>query len=59
MSFGIDANILLYASDQGSPRAAEARRFLEDCARNGQPFALAWPTLMAYLRIATHPKIFQ
>lgn len=58
MSFSVDANVLLYASDRSSDRHERARRFLESCAAGPQTFYLAWPTLMAYLRIATHPRIF-
>jgi len=58
MSFGIDVNILLYASDQGSPQHVRAAGFLQSCAAGGQVFCLAWLTLMSYLRMATHPRIF-
>lgn len=58
MSFAIDANLLLYASDASSPKHAAAANFLGACAESGGLFCLAWPTIMAYLRIATHPKIF-
>lgn len=58
MSFSIDANILLYASDTSSDRNKKAVSFLQKCASGSEAFYLAWPTVMAYLRIATHPKIF-
>lgn len=58
MSFGIDVNLLLYASDRGSPQHARAAQFLHSCAAGGQVFCLAWLTLMSYLRMATHPRIF-
>jgi uncharacterized protein len=58
VSYSVDANVLLYASDQSSPKHAAARRFLESRASDPEPFCLAWPTLTAYLRIATHPRIF-
>jgi toxin-antitoxin system PIN domain toxin len=58
MSFGIDVNILLYASDESSAKHAKARGFLEQCATGDEVFCLAWLTLMSYLRMATHPAIF-
>ena len=58
MSYSIDANVLLYASDESSDRHQAARRFVETCAAGPEIFCLTWPTLMAYLRIATHPRIF-
>lgn len=58
MSYSIDANILLYASDHSSAHGARAREFLAARADDGDLLCLTWPTLMAYLRIATHPSIF-
>ena len=58
MSYAIDANVLLYASDRSAVQHDAARRFLESCATNPELLCLAWPTVMAYLRIATHPGIF-
>ena len=58
MSFGLDVNILLYASDGGSPLHPQARAFVEKCASGREVFCLAWVTIMSYLRIATHPSIF-
>ena len=58
MSVTLDANVLLYAADEASPRHREARRLLEDVAAGPEIAYLFWPTIMAYLRIATHPAIF-
>ena len=58
MSYSVDVNILLYASDESSPHHVQARAFLERCATQTEVFCLSWTTVMAYLRIATHPSIF-
>jgi toxin-antitoxin system PIN domain toxin len=58
VSFGVDVNILLYASDRGSPMHDKASAFLRRCAEGREVFCLAWITLMSYLRIATHGAIF-
>ena len=58
MSFAIDANLLLYASDQESPWHNAAVRRLDELALGPEIVHLFWPTVMAYLRIATHPSIF-
>jgi toxin-antitoxin system PIN domain toxin len=58
VSFAVDVNLLLYASDSTSPLQPQAVAFLERCVRNREVFCLAWPTLVAYLRIATHPSVF-
>ena len=59
MSFGIDVNILLYASDENSPLHRKATDFLAQCAAGPEVFCLAWVTIMSYLRMATHPAIFE
>lgn len=58
MSYSLDVNLLLYASDAASDRHAVASQFLETCAAGPELLVLAWPTIMSYLRIATHPRIF-
>lgn len=58
MSYTIDANVLLYASDQSSPVHQEARELVGRLADGPDIAYLFWPTVMAYLRIATHPAVF-
>lgn len=58
MSFSCDVNVLLYASDSSSPIYGVARDFLKEAASGRDLFCLGWPTVMSYLRIATHPSIF-
>jgi len=58
VSYSLDVNVLLYASDRSSDRHDHARRFVEACAAGPELLCLAWPTLMSYVRIATHPRIF-
>ncbi|OGB91962.1 MAG: hypothetical protein A3G35_12395 [candidate division NC10 bacterium RIFCSPLOWO2_12_FULL_66_18] len=58
MSYSVDANVLLYASDTSSPKHPEAIRFLKQRASDPDLFCIAWSTLIAFLRIATHPRIF-
>lgn len=58
MSAAIDANVLLYASDESSERHNRARALLADLAAGPDLVYLFWPVAMAYLRIATHPSIF-
>jgi toxin-antitoxin system PIN domain toxin len=60
VSYSVDANMLLYASDRSSPVHAQALDFLSQRAADRETrFWLAWPTIMAYLRVSTHPKIFE
>ena len=59
MSFAIDTNLLLYASDESSPYHQKARDLLDDIASGPDLVYIFWPVTMGYLRIATHPRIFQ
>ena len=58
MSYAVDANLLLYASDQDSPLHQRAVALLDELARGPEIVHLFWPTILAYLRIATHPAVF-
>lgn len=59
MSHAIDANLLLYASDASSAFHERAAAFLRRSAEGPELLYLPWPSVMAYLRIATHPAIFE
>lgn len=58
MSCALDLNVLLLASNTDAPEHAAALAFLERQTARPELLCLAWPTLMGYLRIATHPSIF-
>lgn len=58
MSFALDVNVLLYASDSSSSVHGEALAFLRSIVRGDEVCYLPWPTVMGYLRIATHPRVF-
>jgi toxin-antitoxin system PIN domain toxin len=58
MSYSVDVNLLLYASDTQSLWHECARSFLLERAADSDLFCLSWLTLMAYQRIATHPGVF-
>lgn len=59
MSAALDANLLLFASDESSPFHARASAFLDGVVEGPEIVYLFWPVLMAYLRIATHAGIFR
>ncbi len=59
MSYALDANLLLYASDASSAFQPRALALLERSAAGPEIVYLPWPVVMAYLRIATHPSIFE
>lgn len=59
MSYTLDANILLYASDETSPHHAVSLDLVTRAAQGPEIVYLFWPAIMAYLRIATHPAVFR
>lgn len=53
----IDANLLLYAYDPSSPFRQPAKAWLETAFANEERIGLAWVTILAFLRICTHPRV--
>jgi toxin-antitoxin system PIN domain toxin len=58
LSYALDVNVLLYASDKTNVWFGAAKRFLEERIADPDLMCLTWPTIFAYLRISTHPRIF-
>ena len=58
MSCAVDANILLYASDEASPFHRPALELVKAMAAGPEIAYLFWPAVMAYLRISTQPAVF-
>ena len=52
----IDANILLYAANTAADRHDQARGWLDRQLVGLARVGLPWPTLLAFLRIATNPR---
>ena len=48
-----DVNLFLYAYDSESSRHAEARRWIEEIMSGTETVALAWSTLMGFIRLST------
>ena len=57
MSVTIDANVLVYASNEADASHSVARSLVERLAAGPDLVYLFWPTIMRYLRIVTHPAI--
>lgn len=55
----IDANLLLYARDESSPFHQAAKTWLGDCLNGPVRVGLPWPSLLAFLRVSTHPRAFE
>lgn len=55
----VDANILVYSTDEGSVHHDVARDWLdEQSAGVPRTVGLPWPSLLAYLRLVTNPRIY-
>lgn len=51
----VDVNVLLYAHNEDAPRHRASRAWLEAAFAADEPLGFAWPVILAYLRLATHP----
>lgn len=54
----IDVNVLLYAFRADSPAHEAYRDWLEALVNSDEPYGAADAVLAAFVRIATHPRIF-
>lgn len=52
----VDANLLLYARDASSPHHERAAAWLTEQLNGPSRVGLPWPSLLAFVRIATHPR---
>lgn len=52
-----DVNLLLYATDETSPRFAEATTWLRGLLNSEETVAFAWNVLLAYVRLTTKPQV--
>lgn len=55
----VDANILLYAYDRSSPHHDRSASWLETTFAGDQEVGLPLVTLLAFVRIATDPRVYQ
>ena len=51
----VDANVLLYATNEDAPNHERARRWLSKALAGHEAVGFAWPVLLAFIRLATHP----
>ena len=53
----VDANLLLYAANHAAPEHARARLWLDDRLNGTTRVGLPWPSLLAFVRLATNPLV--
>jgi toxin-antitoxin system PIN domain toxin len=54
----LDTNILVYAHRREAPHHRAALKLVTDLAEGDEPWALPWPCVYEYLRVITHPRVF-
>jgi uncharacterized protein len=57
--FVVDTNVLLYAAQSSVPEHDRCRELLEGWRRGSSPWYLSWPICYEFLRVATHPRVFE
>jgi toxin-antitoxin system PIN domain toxin len=55
----VDANLLVYARVSGMPEHEAAREWLDDRLNGAPRVGLPWPSLLAYMRLVTNPRVFE
>lgn len=54
-----DVNLLLYTYDAASPFHQKAARWWQECLSDVYPIGLPLVVVFAFVRIATHPRVFR
>lgn len=55
----VDTNILVYAHREEFQRHETALGYLRDIACSPEPWVLLWPCLYEFVRVVTHPRLFE
>lgn len=55
----VDVNLLLYAVNADLPQHIPARRWWETVLSGTEPVGIPWIVVLAFLRLTTHPRVFQ
>lgn len=55
----VDANLLIYAGVAGQADHEAARRWLGEEFAAGHRVGLPWPSLLAFLRVVTNPRLYE
>lgn len=53
----VDANLLLYAANHAAPEHQRARVWLDEQLNGLARVALPWPSLLAFVRLASNPVV--
>ena len=53
----VDANLLIYSYDTGSPHHKKSRAWVEKIFSDVEPVGLPWQTVSAFLRVVTNRRL--
>lgn len=54
----VDANLLVYAHVGSFPQHVVARKWLNERLNAAEPLGLPWPSLLAFVRLVSNPRVF-
>ena len=57
MTLLVDANLLIYAYNSAATQHRNARAWLDDQLTGTAPVGFPWSSLLAFLRVMTHPRL--
>ncbi|MBN2124832.1 MAG: type II toxin-antitoxin system VapC family toxin [Deltaproteobacteria bacterium] len=55
----LDANLLVYAHVNAFPQHDRARSWLDEQLNGVSPVGIPWPSLLAFVRLTTNPRVFE
>lgn len=55
----VDANLLIYAHVKSFEQHAAARQWLDEQINGVARVGLPWPSLLAFVRVVTNPRVFE
>lgn len=55
----VDANLLVYATTTSLSQHEAARTWLDERLNGTAPVGLPWPSLLAFIRLVSNPRIFE
>jgi uncharacterized protein len=55
----LDINLFLYAVDEASPRYGPAHAWVQETLSGSETVALAWTTLVGFVRLSTRANLFE
>jgi toxin-antitoxin system PIN domain toxin len=54
----VDTNVLVYAANAGVPEHRACLQLVERLRHEAEPWRLTWGVLYEFLRVVTHPRVF-